>query len=50
MKHKPGDTAPDFRLMDQNGEPRKLSGYKGKWGAAVLLSQGRHPRLNEGGP
>ncbi len=34
MKHKPGDTAPDFRLMDQNGEPRKLSGYKGKW---VLL-------------
>ncbi len=34
MKHKPGDAAPDFRLMDQNGETRKLSGYQGQW---VLL-------------
>lgn len=34
MKHEPGDQAPDFRLMDQDGEPRKLSSYKGQW---VLL-------------
>ena len=49
MKHKPGDKAPDFRLMDQDDKPHKLSGYKGKVGAVVLLSQGRHPRLNERG-
>ncbi len=34
MKHKPGDAAPDFRLPDQEGNPRGLSDYKGKW---VLL-------------
>ena len=34
MKHKPGDKAPDFRLMDQDDKPHKLSGYKGQW---VLL-------------
>ena len=34
MKHKPGDKAPDFRLMDQHGQPHELSGCKGKW---VLL-------------
>ncbi len=34
MRHKPGDKAPDFRLMDQNGSPHKLSDYQGRW---VLL-------------
>ena len=32
---KVGDTAPDFRLKDQNGEEFKLSDYRGK---RVLLS------------
>lgn len=26
-----GDKAPAFNLPDQNGKPRKLSDYKGKW-------------------
>ena len=34
MKHKPGDKAPDFELMDQSGKAHQLSDYKGKW---VLL-------------
>ncbi len=34
MKHKPGDDAPDFRLMDQHGQLHELSAYQGKW---VLL-------------
>ena len=28
---KPGDTAPDFRLVDQNGEIKKLSDFSGQW-------------------
>ena len=34
MKHRTGDEAPDFQLMDQHGKPHKLSDYTGKW---VLL-------------
>jgi peroxiredoxin Q/BCP len=26
-----GEAAPDFRLMDQNGEVHRLSGYQGGW-------------------
>lgn len=26
-----GDTAPDFKLPDQNGNTRRLSDYRGKW-------------------
>jgi peroxiredoxin Q/BCP len=28
---KPGDTAPDFRLVDQNGTIRSLSDFSGQW-------------------
>ena len=28
---KPGDTAPDFKLMDQNGQFKKLSDFAGSW-------------------
>ena len=28
---KPGDTAPDFRLIDQNGQFKKLSDFAGSW-------------------
>ena len=34
MKYMPGDKAPDFRLMDQHGNPHELHDYRGKW---VLL-------------
>ncbi len=27
----PGDTAPDFRLVDQNGQIKKLSDFSGQW-------------------
>jgi peroxiredoxin Q/BCP len=27
---KPGDMAPDFELVDQNGKKVKLSGFKGR--------------------
>ena len=28
---KPGDTAPGFALPDQNGQPRTLEDFRGKW-------------------
>ena len=27
----PGDTAPDFELPNQDGDPVKLSGLRGQW-------------------
>jgi peroxiredoxin Q/BCP len=31
MKLKTGESAPDFTLPDQNGQPHKLSDFKGQW-------------------
>ena len=31
MALKQGDSAPDFTLLDQNGEMHTLSGYRGRW-------------------
>src|SRR5882672_10035737 len=31
MKLKEGNTAPDFKLIDQDGKEHKLSDYKGQW-------------------
>ena len=31
MSLKQGDLAPDFTLLDQNGEPHTLSDYRGRW-------------------
>lgn len=28
---RPGSIAPDFTLLDQDGKPHTLSGYRGKW-------------------
>lgn len=41
---KEGDKAPDFTLPDQDGRPRRLSDYAGKW--VVLFA---YPRANTPG-
>lgn len=38
-----GDSAPDFRLMDQNGEWRELSDYSGKWLAVYFYPRDDTP-------
>jgi peroxiredoxin len=48
---KPGDKAPDFTLLDQNGEPFSLSkSLKARKGVAfcLLLPEGSLPRLMVG--
>jgi cytochrome oxidase Cu insertion factor (SCO1/SenC/PrrC family) len=36
-KFKVGDTAPDFTLRDQNGDPVKLSSFRGKQSVALAF-------------
>jgi peroxiredoxin len=45
---KEGDKAPNFKSKDQNGDPIRLSDFKGSAGRAFLLSERRHTWLNEG--
>lgn len=39
-----GDKAPDFNLTDQDGKPRRLSDFMGKW--VVLFA---YPKANTSG-
>ena len=41
-----GDTAPDFEVKNQNGEPVKLSSFRGQKVVLVLLPERRHFRLH----
>ena len=41
--------APAFSLPDQNGHTVALSDFKGQWVVLLLLPQGRHARLHDGG-
>ena len=44
MPLKPGDKAPAFTLLDQDGNKVKLSRLQGPQGARLLLPEGRHAR------
>ena len=45
-----GSPAPAFSVPNQDGEAISLDRFAGKWLVPVVVSEGRHARLNQGRP